>query len=251
MALIAAAVTSGALTALPTSGASAGGRLRPVTIYVYTAKVGVSGGESDSWASADPKSGYIGDSVANSSHGSFTIDGTVRQMAFWPASTPGGAGRSGIGYASVAVSGTWSSQGTKITGFANGAPLTAPYTCGGKIGPHVSPQAELSWKRRASQLNFLLHAVQQELYIQGGSNCANDDTAAWASGAQPIAYETTFAVPARNIGRQAFSVRVSGPLAKNRVYWHQGCRVGATCSLAWQGSVRFTLKRKYKTFLPG
>lgn len=250
--VIAVALTS-ALIATPVAIGStpvaASVRLRPVTIYVYDAKVGVSGAESDTWTSPDPRLGYVGDSVQNSSHGTFTIDTTIRQMTFFPATMR--AGRSGIGYGRATVNGTWSSKGTKITAFANNTPVTGPYQCGGRIGPNVSPQTQLSWKRSGSRLKLTLHALQEELYVKGWDSCPNDDTAAWMSGVSPTVYETAASIPGNDIGRKSFSAKVSGPLGRNRIYWHQNCPAHGTCSLAWQGSIRFTLKRKYRTYTTG
>ena len=101
---------------------------------------------------------------------------------------------------------------------------------------------QLSWKRTATAYRFTLDALQQELYHLGFDSCPNDTRTGPLQGASPELYSTVFSIPLSRIGEKSISRQVSGPLAKNRIYFTQHCPGGSAsaCSFAWQGTVKFT-----------
>lgn len=154
---------------------------------------------------------------------------------------PGGLKNAGGVYSKPAVNGTWTETGTKWTDVTNR--ISVPFTCAGRVDVLVQPPGmQLSWKARGSRLLFTVRVLQQELANHGSDACPPDNEATWLQATDPAVFETTFSLPAGDVGRKTFSAPVSGPLAKNREFFLENCPTGAgsDCSLAWQGTVHFT-----------
>lgn len=226
----------GAVTALCALGGASAAEAR-YALNEYRITVGVKGGEN---LSTDQGGIYTGDMVTEALSGSFTIEGRMTSSMLLSGRPPARVPRAFGAYSAATVNGTWSAQGTKWVDAPN--KLTGPFTCAGTIAPSVAGQMQLSWKRTATAYRFTLDALQQELYHLGFDGCPNDTRTGPLQGASPDLYSTVFSIPRSQIGAKSISRQVSGPLAKNRIYWTQHCPGGSTngCSFAWQGTVKFT-----------
>ena len=227
---------SGTVTALCALGGGAVAEAR-YAVNQYRITVGVKGGEN---VSTDQGGIYTGDMVTEALSGSFTIEGRMTSGMFLTGRPPARLLRSSGAYSAATVNGTWSAQGTKWVDAPN--KVSGPFTCAGTIAPSVAGQMQLSWKRTATSYRFTLDALQQELYHVGFADCPNDTHTGPLQGASPELYSTVFSIPLSRIGAKSISRQVSGPLAKNRIYFTQHCpgRLASGCSMAWQGTVKFT-----------
>lgn len=225
--LAGAALVPLAVGALAVSPAAAG------PVY-YKVKVGIKGGSN---LTTDHGGRNEGDMVQEALSASFSLDGSFRLAMLWRGAPPKGAA-TGDEYTKAIVNGTWTAQGSKWVDVANG--VTGPFTCGGSIGPTVTPQMHLHWQLRGSSVRFTLAAVQQELYLNGFASCPTSSHLAPMNAASPDVYLGRFTMPRSAIGSRTISRRVSGPLPDKAVYWRQNCPQGASCSLAWQGTAKLT-----------
>lgn len=229
--LTAATVLGLALAATASPAAHAAG-----SMVLYKVKVGIKGGAH---LTTDKGGRYPGDMVQETLGASLSVDGTLRPVVVWRGTPPGGTSPTGDAYARAVVNGTWSAQGTKWLDPAK--QLTAPFTCGGTIGPTVTPQMHLHSRSSGAKVTFTLAVLQQELYLNGfTAGCPNDTSPAPLHGTSPAIYSTRFSIPRSAIGGRTITRQVSGPLPANRVFWRQSCPSGSDCSVAWQGTVRFT-----------
>jgi hypothetical protein len=241
-----AAMAGGTLLALAASAppALAGVTIPHYTMYSYKVTVGVKGGEAVTNAASGPDDGDV---AYESASGSFSIDSTMTWLPFFLGRLPRGMSNSGNGYGKAVVNGSWSSHGTKWSDVPN--QVTTPFTCAGTINFLIPPsQMQLSWKQSGSKLKFTLTVAQSELTNVGNGSCPPDSEMSWLQANDPLVYRTQFTLPIASIGRRSLSTQVSGPLAQNRLYFLENCPPGAgsSCSLAWQGTVRFTRTRVFK-----
>lgn len=233
---VTAVVAALAVLALPTPAVAARVVVPHYTIYIYTAKVGVKGGESLSNPIGGPDNG---DTATVQMSGDYSFDSSIRQLAFYKGRRlPRGVKNAGVGYGKAIVNGSWTASGTKWTDVAN--KITAPFTCTGSIDTTVTPQMQLEWKPKSSRLSFRLHALQQELWNLGFDACPPDNNVGWMQANPPTVFETTFLLSAGAIGNRTMRASVSGPLAENRKYFLQNCPSSGSCSMAWHGTVRLT-----------
>jgi hypothetical protein len=223
---------AGAVTVLGMLGFAAAAEAR-YAVNEYRITVGIKGGEN---LSSDQGGAYTGDMVTEALSGSFTVEGRMARNLFFSGRPPVRLVRPFGAYSRATVKGTWSAQGTKWVDAPN--KLTGPFTCTGTIAPNVPAQMQLSWKRTATAYRFTLDALQQEIYYRGFDGCPNDTRPGPLTGASPEIYSTVFSVPLSLTGARSISRQVSGPLAKNRIYFTQNC--SGSCNLAWQGTVKFT-----------
>jgi hypothetical protein len=229
-----------AALAVPALSARSARDAAPRIAAMYSVKIGVKGGAS----SSDKHPGtQNGDMVSVAVSHSFSIDSRVPTAMLVGGPPKPGLPTNGAGYGAATVNGSWTAKGTKWTDIVNH--VTGPFSCTGRIGPDVSAQSSLSWKRRGAVVQFVLAAAQQELYDNGLDSCASGTTGDPLSGTQPNVYESRFTIPTAAIGRKTITAQVSGPLPEARSMMTHNCAsVGVrNCSLAWHGVVRFTLKR--------
>lgn len=215
----------------------------PRLMGLYTVTIGVKGGGSAS----DQHAGTAnGDMVTVTTGHSYSIDAKVVNATLVGGPRRPGIPTDGAGYARTTLNGTWTARGTKWIDVVN--KVTGPFSCGGTIRPHVSPQTSLSWKRSGATIVFTLAAVQQELYDNGLDSCPSGVSGEPVSGTSPNVYEGTFKLPLSAVGQKTITAQVSGPLPKARAMMVHNClSVGVkNCSLAWHGVVRFKLTRLMK-----
>jgi hypothetical protein len=212
------------------------------TAYYYSAKIGVKGGAHQD-ASYPP--GVQGTVVEEHAQASYSIDESFPGVILVASGRIPGAGNPTRSTSPMAVvNGTWSNQGTTWDELSR---TTVPYSCNGTISQQYGAAPQLRWSVTGSAFRFTAYVLLDPLTVLGQQACPGN--AFYLSEVDTPAYQTTFSIPKRNVGKRTIVVNISGPLAAHRPP-AADCSYSATgtCafSTAWQGVIRLTRTRTLK-----
>lgn len=244
-ALQAAAAITAAACLLSAGAAQA--RAPRYTLYTYKVTMGVSGAANLDANNPDAAEDHA--VIQEHFTASYHLDGRFPYVVFVTGKAPRGfLANKFDDTEAVVLNGTWNDAGTEWIDYP--ARVSGPFTCGGAVKKEVhGAGTELLYNKKGSKLNFRLYTLHSGL-ITTPDSCADtsgiDGGLQWPNG---YAYETPFSLPTSDIGRKSFSKTISGPLAS--LNWHQysSCFSNPRCNftMAWQGVLRFTRTRVFKS----